>query len=100
MNVVIMARERLLFRSSPDTRGGQEGLVAKKLAFYVIYRLPIPPSIPPCQGGGGQTSASATLYGGFREPLKTLISFEVTSNNPLFQKQYIYKSTCYSFNFC
>jgi hypothetical protein len=52
-------------------------------------KLPLPPK---CVGGKGMAN--------IREPLKTLVSFEAPRIVTLFQKQYLYKSTCYSLNFC
>jgi hypothetical protein len=56
MNAFIMVRERLLFRSSPD-KGRTGGVCSAKIGF--LHDLsPQTPSIPPCQGGSGQISAS------------------------------------------
>jgi hypothetical protein len=49
------ALERLSFRPSPD-KGRTGGVCSGEIGFLHGFR-PNPPSIPPCQGGSGQTTA-------------------------------------------
>jgi hypothetical protein len=63
MNTVIMMRERLSFRPSPD-KGRTGGVCGSEITF--LYDLPPkPPSFPPCQGEADKQPLSSTSYGGF-----------------------------------
>jgi hypothetical protein len=64
MNSVIMARERLSFRSSPD-KGRAGGVCSGEIGFPHMISRPNPPHSPLVRGEMDKQPLSSTLYGGF-----------------------------------